>query len=970
MRFLNPVALVLVLVLPLAVWLALRSLTGITGLRRAVAVGLRLAILSLLVMALGQAVLVKRHDELCVLFLTDRSDSIPAEQQDAALQIVNALCGKMAERDRAGLVVFGGNASIEVPPVRSYATLAKTTVESVLRREQTDLAGAMQLALAAFPENVQRRLVLISDGNQNRGDVLVQARSARASSTDVWVLPYKFEYPQEVLVDKVTAPAAVKQSEPFEVRAVVTSTDDGQAALRLYQDDQLVATEQVTLRAGKNVFAVPRQLHARGFYTFRAIVESPLDTLTQNNEGCASTVVHGQPRVLVVEGQPGEAKYLVGFLRKDNIEAEVIGVGAMPGGIGRIQSYDALVLVNVPAFDLTRNQMRAIESAVRDFGTGLVMIGGDRAFGAGGYQNTPVENALPVTMEVKQKKIMPNGALAMVLHTCEIPDGNTWAIEIGKEAVNVLSTYDMVGVLAYDWRGGGDTWSIPLQVIGSKARIFGLLGQIAPGDMPAFNPSLTKALSGLKACKAASRHIVVISDGDPSPPTPGLVKAIASAGISVSTVMIAPHGVSNYAVMQGLAMDTNGRFYDVKTASDLPRIFIKEALMVRRSLIFEKRFRPRIASRAEPLYGLSGPMPDLLGYVTTTPKDRARVPLVGDPPNKDPILAQWRYGLGKAAAYTSDAKNRWAAEWVTWAGFGKFWTQLVRWSMRSVPQSDLTIRTHLEQGQGRISADAMDAEGGYRSLLTLRAEVVSPKLERQTVDLLQSAPGHYEGRFAADEVGAYLVRVSALDKQGSVSAMQVTGLAVSYSPEYRDLSTNYPLLHAIARESGGRIMGLKDNVFGHDPEGHAAAREIWWGLALAALLIFPLDVAVRRLVVDLAPLRRLLGRLGGLLLLPLRRRAQGEAQRDQVMERLRARKAATQATRPSQAPTPPQVEAGQEQPTLTGEPDQESAADRSDGQVPEETASEGEADAAADYTRRLLEAKKRALRGKKPRSEE
>jgi hypothetical protein len=481
--------------------------------------------------------------------------------------------------------------------------------------------------------------------------------------------------------------------------------------------------------------------------------------------------------------------------------------------------------------------------------------------------------------------------------------------------------------------------------------------------MPAFDPTLRLAYNGLKSCNAASKHIVLISDGDPSPPSPALVKQIAAAGISVTTIIIAPHGVSNFSVMRGLARDTKGRFYDVKNANDLPRIFVKEALMVRRSLIFEKRFTPKLVSRTEPLYGLSG-IPALLGYVTTTAKKRSRISLVGDAPNEDPILAQWRYGLGKAAAFTSDAKNRWAAEWVPWQGFGKFWTQLIRWSMRSVPRSDLNISTHSEQGRGRISVDAVDERGDYINFLKLRAEIVSPKMKRSKVALRQTAAGHYDGEFPTEEVGAYLMRIETRDKEAQVSAMQVTGLAVSYSPEYRDLSTNYPLLHALARESGGRMITLEENVFEHDPRGSESSRDIWWGLALTALLILPFDIALRRLVIDFSPVYAFFRRVAAVLLRLFVRRNQAERERDEVMERLRARKAATRATRPAavMAP-PPEAPEDEEVPTLTGEEDSETPPSRE--RVEDESASEAEIrEEGADFTRRLLAAKRRALKGR------
>jgi hypothetical protein len=290
--------------------------------------------------------------------------------------------------------------------------------------------------------------------------------------------------------------------------------------------------------------------------------------------------------------------------------------------------------------------------------------------------------------------------------------------------------------------------------------------------------------------------------------------------------------------------------------------------------------------------------------------------------------------------------------------------------MRSVPRSELNVSTHSEQGKGRISVDAVDERGEYVNFLKLRAEVVSPKMKRSKVDLSQTAAGHYEAAFPTEEVGAYLMRIVTEDDEENVTAMQVTGLSVSYSPEFRDLSTNYPLLYAIARESGGRIIQLDEDVFTHDPRGSEASRDIWWGLALAALLVFPLDIALRRLMIDLSPVYAFASAVLARALRPFRRRSRAEQERDEMMERLRARKAATRATRPAAAVAPPPEAAeGDEAPTLTGEEGEEAAPRRTEtepeGPEPDEARREG-----ADYTSRLLAAKRRALKGRRGRDEQ
>jgi len=169
-----------------------------------------------------------------------------------------------------------------------------------------------------------------------------------------------------------------------------------------------------------------------------------------------------------------------------------------------------------------------------------VMIGGEHSFGAGAYGGTPVEAALPVDMDVQKKKHMPTGAVAIVLHSCEFPDGNKWAAETAAAVIDVLGAQDKVGILLYG--AGGEQWVVPMQEARDKDRLKQLVYAASPGDMPTFDPIMRMALNGLQHTDAQVKHVIVLSDGDPSPPLPAVMKAIRAAKITVSTVAVFPHG--------------------------------------------------------------------------------------------------------------------------------------------------------------------------------------------------------------------------------------------------------------------------------------------------------------------------------------------------------------------------------------------------------------------------------------------
>jgi hypothetical protein len=314
--------------------------------------------------------------------------------------------------------------------------------------------------------------------------------------------------------------------------------------------------------------------------------------------------------------------------------------------------------------------------------------------------------------------------------------------------------------------------------------------------------------------------------------------------ITISTVMIGGHVAPD--TMSWLATEGNGQFWPVDSPSDLPQIFIKEASVILKSAIFEEPFKPQLQMNSELVKGI-GPeeFPILRGYVCTTPKGRAEIPLVTQ--KGDPLLAHWQYGLGRAVAFTSDAKAKWAADWLGWDRYKQFWLQTAQWSLRRVEAADFTTEVAVDKGLGRISVEAVDALGNYRNFLNLESLVVSPKGDKQTVHLEQTGPGHYEASFPTKDVGAYLMNLT----DRATGRSQALGLSVNYSPEYDDPEPNLSLMRRLAEMGGGKILDPQtDNPFLHDRQKTFQPEDLRDALLEFAILLFPFDVAVRRIQID------------------------------------------------------------------------------------------------------------------------
>jgi uncharacterized membrane protein len=955
--FADPRWLAALALLPLVPLLARRSLAGLAGKRRALAVLVRALIVLLLVLSLAELQLRGKSDDLDVIFVLDRSLSLPPAAREAALRYVNETAAAAdPRRDRGTLVVFGRNAAIEGRVGRDNPIAAPS---ALVDPDGTDIAGALRLAAAAFREGAGRRVVLVSDGNETEGDALGEAEALREAGVVLDVLPVRYRYEKEVLVERVVGPEAARIGEPFTLRVTLRSLGPARGTLRLLEDDQVVGSEAVTLRPGSNVFAFSRTAQDRGAHRYAAVIETEDDTLPGNNAAEHLVFVRGEGTTLYVPGKDGPTAALLDALAEEKFRVRTVSAASLPADLGGYADIDALVLDDVPAEALNKQQMAVLESAVHDLGVGLVMLGGDQSFGPGGWLGTSVEKALPVDMDVKQKKVIPKGALVMILHTCEFADGNVWAVRIAGAAVDALSSQDEVGLI--DWGNGagggwGEEWVFPLQQAGDKPALKAAIRAAQPGDMPSFDTTVQMAHDGLAKSVASLKHILIITDADPQPPSPTLVRSLQAKKITMSAVAINPHGGRNgpeVKTLEQAARATGGRFYYVDDPKALPQIFTKEAVSVSRSLIVEEPFRAAPGVPSEVMKGLAAAdLPPLKGYVMTTPKERAAVGL--RTPQGDPLLAEWQYGVGKAAAFTSSVSARWAADWIGWPGYRAFVSQLLRAVAREVTDSPFDLHAEVQGGKGRLVLDAVDESGRFVNFLDVEAHVATPKLEHERVRFEQTAPGRYEALFDAKESGTFFANVIAKDGSGRIVAASGVAVENPYSLEYRKLASDERFLARLAEAGRGRVLRPEDAVFMHDVPAERAPRETWPLLLAIAVSLVPIDVAARRLVIDWARVRARVGAALG-------RRGAAPAPAEATMARLKgAKEAAGRA--PAGAPKGGgfAAELHREGPAAAPRAPLEARPPPAVERRPEEAKPAEKPPPASDALARLLEAKKRA----------
>ncbi len=995
----KPLYLLLLALLP-ALWLlSFQSLSGLGRVRRLVALGLRTVVLVAIILALAEVQTLRTSDKITVIYLLDQSESIPLEKRQAMLDYVIDDVEQHRDRtreDRAGVIVFGRNATIEIPPFDDdIVVLGGIESYISLSTDATNLEGALKLAQASFSEDSAKRIVIVTDGNENMGD----ARSIAASMADdgigIDVVPVKLTARAEVAVERIKLPPDIRKGQPLEAHIVMHNYADepvsGRIKItrRMGANEQLLGEQEVTLDPGKKVLTFNEQIDQPAVYTYQAdfVPDDPRDDLmTQNNRATSFTAVRGKGSVLLIEDweRAGEFDDLVETLRDNNIEVTVQTSDRLFTSLAELQGYDSVVLANVArssgsdaesVSSFSDDQIEMLVRNTEQMGCGLVMLGGPDSFGAGGWSNTEIEKAMPVDFQIKNAKIRAVGAVVMLMHASELADGNHWQKKVAEKSIMALGPMDYCGLIHWDFGGDRWLWNDPngLIQVGSRRRMMmARLGRMQPGDMPEFDPAMKKALVQFKKVNASVKLLLCISDGDPSPPSFMTMAAYKQAGIQVSTVAIGAHGSVGHQTLQRVADATGGRYYVVKDPRALPKIYVSEVRRVARPLIFEppRPVAPVITFPHEIVQGIDGSLPPITGFVLTSLKDNplvevaVRSPLPSDEKNST-ILAAWSYGLGRTAVLTTDVGQRWASSWTEWENYDKLFTQLVRWSMRPVNDTGkFLVNSDVKDGKVRVVVTALDKDDEFLNLLNMEGAFIDPSLDSSDLAVRQVAPGRYMAEFTAPKEGNYFMTIS----PGAGHGALMTGVNVPYSSEFRERETNMALLAGLSRlrptggEQGELIEEGRDiDTFREGLAPAISSQDIWPLCVLLTACLFFADVFVRRVTV------------GADWVLPavawLKSKFMGAADSPEVqerMQRLRSKKAAI-AEEIDDRRAATRFEPSVDETTEAAPPDlDEVIADASAG--PRDAASQPSRDSTMapegpdeeSYTARLLKAKKKA----------
>jgi Ca-activated chloride channel family protein len=857
----HPAALLLLLCIPFLTALARKDFS-----RHRLALGFRLAAFVLLVLTLaGLAISVRLpNDRLSLIAAVDVSQSIDAQGRRWEQRYLDDVAAALAPGDELGVVAFAKEAKVIAPPAPPHTPdIGKVPITT----SATDIGQGLETAMALFAPDAARRLLLISDGNETRGNSLAEIARARRSGVKVYAAVPPHVSAADLAVDKVAAPSLVAEASVFPLRVVLRNSGVSRSGtLSLFVDGQAAGNQQLTLRPGLNAVEIPYRLSGVGTHRLRVQVAADDDPIPGNNYREMSVTVGGATRVLLVT--PRSRSSLARGLARKDITVATIKPADFPTQVDDLLSYHCVIFADVAADAFSRRKLDALERYIRDFGGGLIVAGGERTYGDPGFKRTALERMLPVTLESPRPPRAGREALALVLL---IDRSNSMGYRIGNRlersedesklayakraalsVVQQLKDTDSAGVIAFD----AEPFEVaPLRRLKeNRKRLREDIPRLRPGGGTDFYDALESARTQLLASRARTKHVILLTDGDTNRAAADhypLIAALAKAGISVTTIRIGDDTV-NLKLLHDISNRTGGEFYHVEKIGTLPELLLKDTSKAQtQTPHHQERYTPRVAEVSQVLRGIREGFPSLRGYAYSRSKPDADILLsVSSGGKKDPLLDVWQYGLGRVVAFTASLDDE-AESWVGWEAFGKFWSQLVHWSAQEHTRRDYALEVHRVDGRTTLRLHAFDdLDDGV-----LMARVFSDPDHWTDLALAPRAPREFDASLPPLPPGLYPLMVTKRSGTHEVDQrtelIQVPDHDEEPQEEFESDGPNLPLLHELASATGGAVNAPIRSIVGRAAGTRRVDYPLDWLFIPAAMLLFLADVGLRR--TSLAP---------------------------------------------------------------------------------------------------------------------
>ncbi len=792
---------------------------------------LRALLVLFLIFALAGPQVVRRFQGQSIVFLADRSKSMDYSE-DFTQWILDSL-GYQGKKDQSAVIAFAQDTQL----LKGFSTTGNFNIGIDLMRDYSNLEGAIKVAQGLLPKDTNNRIVILSDGFENIGDSLAYSRVLKANGIPIDVYPLALTMGSEVAINRINIPSTSYLGQRISVEVEIESTVNTKAVLSILSNEKLLHNGEINVQKGLQKIVFPVDITGTGFQRIKASIEPQDDTILNNNLSQGLTYVESAPKVLLVEGIRGVGVPLNDVFTANNIDVDYITVNQFPKNLESLMEYKSIFFVDVPAYHLHESQLINIKTFVDVLGGGFVSVGGRNSFGVGFYQDTPLEEILPVNMEVENKEELPGMDMILIIDRSGSMSGEKFnmAKNAAISALDILNERDRLALITFD----DLTYvNFGLSSLTDKQKLRNIIENLTIGGGTSIYPALRKAY-GLFEENNKSKHIILLSDGvEGEQDYEELLKNMRDSSITLSTIALGED--ADIKLMEYLAVNGGGRFYDVRNSEDLPGVFTKETLLAGGNYIIEEDFTPQVVRSSFIPFTQGSPL--FNGYIGSTLKPTAEGIIFT---HKDhPLYSRMQYGLGRTVAFTTDTYGMWSRNFLMSSDFPAFWMNTLNWVSGRGNYGDIALDIVLKDAGAEVFikvGNPLDENERIEVVL------VDEKGNKQIIRTNAISATDFKGKTNELHQGIYMINATRY-RDNQVTALNVNGLSVPYSEEFAiaNLTSNSKLLEELAMATGGRVLRRPYEVFNAQYDPVKRSIDLSWLFLLFALVIWPLDIAVRR----------------------------------------------------------------------------------------------------------------------------
>ncbi len=795
-----------------------------TRTRRRLALSLKAATLLAILLALAEPRLKVNETRVAVAVLVDTSASISKTDLDRASQLARSM---QAAQGRHWMSVIPFARSTGAPESKNGQSwsLRETAGED---GRATDIEAAVREAIAALPAGLAPRVALISDGKENKGSIVRAAWQAQQLGIPIDTFALAGRSKPALHLDSVSLPSSAFTGEQFPIDLVVSTPHPGPAEIELAAEGRQLVKTQVQLQGGANPVRMHASLNTPGSLDLSIAIRSSAAGEIRFEQA----VTLRQPKVLYISGDDAaQDAHLTRTLQAAQFDVQrVTDIPATHLSDYQLVVFNDWDLEKIP--DAFKGE---VEGYVKQ-GGGLLVLAGERSiYLEGKTKQDALDRTLPAILAPPRS---PEGtAVILIIDKSSSMEGRK--IELARLAasgvVENLRPIDTVGVLMFD---NSFEWAVTPRRAEDRVMIKRLIAGIRPDGGTQIAPALTEAYTRLLPLPATYKHVVLMTDGiSEEGDSLDLARSAESRKITISTVGLGQD--VNRSYLERIATLAGGKSYFLNDPQGLEQILLHDVLEHTGSTAVEKSELPvEVVKPAEILEGVGmEKAPALKGYVRFIPKPSAEMILRID--RKEPLLERWQYGLGRAAVFASDATSRWAADWVTWPGYDKFWTNLSRDLLPHAQASEADLE--FDSASGDLVANYRLGPGVEEPAAAPEIFVFGPDGFRKPMEVKKVAAGTFRGRLPiGNREGLFRARPVEESR-----AFPEVGM---YRPEaeLEDYGSNEVLLKQVAQFTGGRFQPAPGSIFEPGPRSIETTLQLWPGLLGLALLLGLAELVMRK----------------------------------------------------------------------------------------------------------------------------